>query len=69
MTRGKPIRRVIFNVYELDDWLLKALVGKRKKGRYAGEAEAIRRALKLQAAMLDLTPPTELLAREKSCDQ
>ena len=65
-TKGKPIRRVIFNVYPLDDWLLRALVGPKKKGRYAGEAEAIRRALKMQAALLEIKPPAELLEAEKT---
>ena len=60
MSKGKPVRRVIFNVYPLDDWLLKALAGPQKRRRYQGEAEEIRRALRIYAAMLEIKPPKEL---------
>ena len=65
MRRCKPVRKLLFCIYPVDEWILRELSGKKRKGRSGEDAETIRRALKINAAILELRPPAELLELER----
>jgi hypothetical protein len=62
----KPVRKLLVNIYPMDEWLLAALSeGRRGRGRSSQDARTIRRALRVLAGYQGIRPPDHLLEIEK----